>query len=92
MFDGKTFDPAADTARLATTLVRVQGLMADGRWRTLSEIAEALSMPPESVPGISARLRDLRKEKFGGHTIHRRARGDKAAGLNEYRMVLRKVD
>jgi DNA-binding Lrp family transcriptional regulator len=62
----------------------VYRLMVDGQWRTLAEIAEATGAPEASV---SARLRDLRKRKFGGHVVARRPRGDRALGLFEYQLV-----
>ncbi len=84
LFDGPTFDPAEDGPRLNRQLQLVRDLMADGRWRTLGEIAAAVGCPEASV---SARLRDLRKEKFGGHQVDReRVPGQN--GLWRYRLVL----
>lgn len=81
LFDGKTFDPAQDGARLGRQLVDVFGVMKDGRWHTLREVADIVGAPEGSV---SARLRDLRKARFGGHdVVKRRVDG----GLWEYRMV-----
>lgn len=67
-FDGATYDAARDGERLAGQLRRVQALMADGQWRTLAQIAQAVG---GSEAGVSARLRDLRKPRFGGHVIER---------------------
>lgn len=64
-FHGETFDPARDGARLTAHLQRVRDLMADGRWRTLAEIAAAAGCSEASA---SARLRDLRKQ---GKTVAR---------------------
>lgn len=83
-FDGRTYDPALDHDRLARQLGRVYSLMIDGRWRTLDEIARELDDPPAS---ISARLRDLRKPKFGGYEVERRRRGIEIKGLHEYRLL-----
>lgn len=80
-FDGATFDPVHDSSRLGAQLAAVRQLMGDGLWRTLSEIAAALNAPEASV---SARLRDLRKPRFGGFTVIRRRRGEAARGLHEY--------
>lgn len=80
LFDGATYDPAQDGARLGRQLSAVKGLMKDGHWRSLAEISDAVN---GSEAGVSARMRDLRKAKFGGHTILRRRR---ARGLWEYRM------
>lgn len=81
-FDGKTFDHAKDGARLSTQLERVRELMADGRWRTLAQIKKACG---GSEASVSARLRDLRKARFGGLSIERRRYGASAGGLWEYR-------
>jgi len=42
-----------------------------------------------SEAGISARLRDFRKIKFGGHKVYRRRRGEASKGLHEYRLELK---
>lgn len=70
-FDGKTFERNMDGQRLRTQLEQVFDLMKDASWRTLQEIA-LLSGCPEA--SISARLRDLRKAKFGKHNVNRRRR------------------
>jgi len=67
-FDGYTFDPTLDGARLTTQLQRVKALMADGRWYSLSSIARQVG---GSEASVSARIRDCRKLKFGGHTVDR---------------------
>lgn len=78
-FDGESFDAALDQDRLASQLDRVTRLMADGQWRTLGEIQARVG---GSEGGVGARLRDLRKVKFGAHHVPRRRR---AGGLWEYR-------
>jgi hypothetical protein len=60
-FDGVTYEPAKDKERLSNALSRVYDLMSDGNWRTLGEIARYADC---SESGASARLRDLRKDKF----------------------------
>ena len=70
-FDGKTFDKEKDGARLRRQLSVVFDVMACGEYFTLAEIAEQTGFPEAS---ISARLRDLRKDKFGGHSVNRRRR------------------
>lgn len=85
-FDGITFDPQRDTRRLTAQHHRVKALMRDGIWRTLSEISKATGDPEASV---SARLRDLRKEKFGGHGVYRQY---VERGLFRYRLVLNRKD
>ena len=86
-FDGDTYNRNHDLKRLTGQNKRVSHCMKDGSWRTLAEIEEILGTG-NSQSGISARLRDLRKEKFGGHTVERRRRGNAARGLFEYRLIV----
>ena len=80
-FDGKTYQPKRDKDRLAAQLQLVRRCMADGRWRTLAQI-ETLTEAPQA--SISARLRDLRKPKFGGYLVERQYVKD---GIWEYRVL-----
>ena len=79
-FDGATFSAALDSDRLTSQLAKVYGLMRDGRWRTLGDIRGIVG---GSEAGVSARLRDLRKKRFGGFTVERQRCPD---SLWEYRM------
>jgi hypothetical protein len=79
-FDGTTYDPARDAARLGGQLQRVFDLMRDGEWRTLAEVARAVG---GTEAAVSARLRDLRKPRFGSHTVERQ---HVSGGLWQYRM------
>jgi hypothetical protein len=81
-FDGGTYDPARDKERLSKQLYAVLDVMKDGRWRTLPQLAEATDSPEASV---SARLRDLRKPKFGAHTVERQY---VSQGVFQYRLLL----
>lgn len=83
-FDGKTYDPAMDHDRLKKQLGRVFVALSAGEWLTLAEL-EAQTGDPQA--SISARLRDLRKQKFGGYAIARRPRGARESGLFEYRLT-----
>lgn len=83
-FDGETYEPVFDLRRLATQLERVAAALSTGGWWTLAELTAACG---GSEAGVSARLRDLRKGRFGGHTIERRRRGAATAGLWEYRQA-----
>lgn len=79
-FDGRTFSPAEDGERLTTQLERVRERMADGRWWTIAELTAAVG---GSEAGVSARIRDLKKARFGAFNIEReRVEG----GLWRYRM------
>jgi hypothetical protein len=69
----------------ARELAAVKSVMADGRWRTLSEIHEALNFV-FSETGISARLRDLRKPAFGSYDVPKRRRTG-ASNTWEYRFL-----
>lgn len=83
-FDGRTYKPKFDKARLTSQLKEVFDLMSDSKWRTLSEISNAINKPEAS---ISARLRDFRKEKFGSHVVNSRRRGEAKKGLFEYQLI-----
>lgn len=57
--------------------------LSDGGWWTLRDLSTRTGSPEASV---SARLRDLRKPQFGGHTIERRSVGDGSRQFR-YRLV-----
>lgn len=80
-FDGETYNRARDHSRLDAQLFRVRSAMWDQQWRTLNGVSLITGDEPQS---ISARLRDLRKPKFGGFTVQRRY---VKRGLHEYRLV-----
>ena len=79
-FNGDDYQPDRDDARLTRQHERVRDVLLDGAWRTLDGIAMLTGDP---TPSISAQLRHLRKERFGGYTILKRYVSD---GLYEYRM------
>lgn len=81
--DGDTYEAEFDYERLNDQAKRVYSVIVGGAWWTLGEIAEITRDPEASV---SARLRDLRKPRFGALTIERRSR-DRERGLFEYRLV-----
>lgn len=83
-FGGVTFDENRDGDRLRAQLHRVRTLMWDQAWRTLAEISAVTGDPEAS---ISARLRDLRKKKFGEHVMNARIRGPQELGLWEYQVI-----
>jgi len=84
MFDGSDYQPLRDDGRLSKQIDRVFHCMKDGNWRTLPQIAEATGDPEAS---ISAQLRHLRKERFGGHTINKQHVSE---GLFTYQLVVNK--
>lgn len=76
-----TYEPAQDHARLSTQLRRVTTLMLDGNWHTLAWLA---AHADGSEASVSARLRDLRKPRFGGWQVERRR---VEGGLFAYRLA-----
>lgn len=85
-FDGSTFEAEHDQQRLGNQLRRVLQVLLVGEPLTLAEIRERTGDPEAS---ISARIRDLRKPKFGAHTVHSLRRGDPKSGVWEYRLEAR---
>ena len=83
--DGSSYEPTKDFTRLNRQAQAVYTYMQNGLWRTLSEISQATGAPEASV---SARIRDLKKLRFGGYPVHKRRRADK--GLWEYRLDVRR--
>lgn len=84
-FDGRTYSHTRDGKRLSRQFADVLAYVADGRWHTLAEIAQAVRAPEASV---SARLRDARKARFGGFAIEREYVSE---GLHRYRLSRRGV-
>lgn len=83
-FDGKTFDPVKDASRLRVQLDKVRSVMLGGGWHTLKQIAENVGA---SEASCSARLRDLRKIRYGAYVIDRRGVHGRR-GLFEYRLAI----
>ena len=65
----------------------VEKVLLDGQWHTIPQIALALRKLSIACreAGVSARIRDLRKPRFGGYNVERRRAGKD--GLFEYRIV-----
>jgi len=89
-FDGATLQ-TADQPRLRGQLLAVFEIMDDSMWHTLEDIQNRLNAVGRAAttPSVSARLRDLRKEKFGSYIVDRRkvTLGNKVVpGLYEYRV------
>ncbi len=80
-FDGETYVRPLDQVRLNAQLQRVFDVLKEGRWLTLREISDRTGDPEAS---ISARIRDLRKDKFGAYPVNARRRGEGKRGLWEY--------
>jgi len=76
--------PSPVIAQVGGTLLdRVRDAMSDGEWHELSEIKNSCGGSDASV---SARLRDLRKEKYGGHTVICKREGGFSNQSYMYRM------
>lgn len=80
-FDGSTYSPEHDEERLSSLLERVKALMSDETARTLAQIVAKTGGTEASV---SARLRDLRKPRFGGFIVEKEPMGDRTKGLFVY--------
>jgi hypothetical protein len=72
-----------DAPRLTKQLEAVRRVMEGGEWWTLEQLAEQANCTTQSA---SARVRDLRKVKFGAHCIERKGVPGKR-GLFLYRMA-----
>lgn len=84
-FDGATYDAAQDKVRLSAQAEMVFRHMKDGAWHTLEYLSLVTNASEASA---SARLRDLRKPRFGGHTVERRRHATRP-GVFEYRLVVK---
>ena len=82
-FNGPEYVKERDNPRLTGQIKRIYDLMKDGRWRTLAQIEHATL---DNQASISAQLRHLRKERFGGHTVNRR---HVAGGLFQYQLEVK---
>lgn len=79
----------SDLPRLGKQLKAVRDTMEDHQRRTLDGIAAVMwgrYQVAASTPSISARLRDLRRPRYGSRTVERRPDGT-ARGLYWYRLV-----
>jgi len=80
LFGGSTFVYERDADRLKSQMKVIRAAMSDGAWHTLAELAERSGYPEAS---ISARIRDLRKPRWGGFEVQREF---VRRGLWRYRM------
>jgi DNA-binding Lrp family transcriptional regulator len=86
-FDGDTYD-AVDYDKFSRQLKNVFDVMKDGQWHSISMIARSVGCSQQSA---SARLRDLRKAKFGAYNMERQ-RMKSISGTYVYRLVGSKGD
>ena len=88
-FDGHHYEPKKDRYRLSGQIEKIfkfiqkhsTDLFGMEKWMTVGEISVYTEFPEAS---ISAQLRNLRKEKFGGHNIQGRYR--QFTRIFEYRL------
>lgn len=90
-FSGSDYVELRDGKRLTGQVGRVYDAMADGNWRTVTEIRREITdkfhdLDPET--SISAQLRNLRKKEFGSNVVNKRQRGEQT-GLYEYRLEVK---
>jgi hypothetical protein len=90
-FNGRaTYNAARDHDRLSRQYDHVFAVMRDGKPRTLASIRREAARRfhmRHSIASISARLRDMRKKRFGRHIVNRDYVG---AGLWQYTVIVRK--
>ena len=80
-FDGADYDHARDSVRLTGQLLDIWEFVKDSGWYSLADISRNTGHPAASV---SAQLRHLRKERFGGHTVEKKYEGN---GLYLYKVI-----
>ena len=77
---GPDYNEKLDGKRVRGQMDEIRKYMLWTGWATLAEIESALGYPQSS---ISAQLRHLRKERFGGYRVDKRRRSQ---GTWEYRV------
>lgn len=80
--DGESFVSERDEDRLNRQRDRLFNAMRDERWHTSSALVRAVG---DNWASVSARVRDLRKPKFGAHLVERRYLGN---GMWSYRLTI----
>ena len=81
IFDGSDYVHERDSKRLGTQLEQIRDFMEGREYLTLQEISDATGHPHASV---SAQLRNLRKQRFGGRTIDKKHISN---GLYSYKLM-----
>lgn len=82
--------PIAEIQHLSRAIDLVHQVMEENDWLTLFEVQAKVQALPTgrffSETCISARIRDLRKDKHGAHTVDRRKRAG-TRNLYEYKLI-----
>ena len=81
IFDGSTYEAEHDESRLTGQMRAVYEYLRGHEWVTLQELSLATG---GSEAGVSARLRDLRKARWGANTIERQRH---EGGFFAYRLL-----
>ena len=86
-FDGDDIVQERDKPRLTRRLSLIYNYMKDGCWCDVREVAGYLAANGmwSSETSVSANIRNLRKDKFGGYTVER---VHIAGGYYRYRLVV----
>ena len=79
-FDGADIDQERDEPRLNRQMNIIRTRMENAGWLSVQQISRELGYPETSV---SAQIRNLRKDKFGGRYVERRYQGN---GLYEFKL------
>ena len=75
LFDGDTYDEQRDGTPLASQLDAVRDAMLNGQWWSYKQLREHLQRHHQikaTDTSLSARIRDLRKIRFGGYSVQSR--------------------
>ena len=81
-FDGETYDKNRDQVRLSRQIDKVQQFLEGNDYVTLDEISAATGI--KNISSISARIRDLRKDRHGNRVVDRKYISD---GLYIYKLM-----
>jgi hypothetical protein len=75
-----------DTRDKRKDIALVRSIMRKSGWITITDLYAMVSLAnrPMEPQSVSARIRDLRKDEFGGHDVRRRYSG--VPGVWEYKL------
>jgi DNA-binding Lrp family transcriptional regulator len=79
-FDGEDMDQERDGERLNRQMNIIRERMENAGWLSVQQLSNELGFPATSV---SAQIRNLRKDKFGGRYVERRYQGN---GLYQFKL------
>lgn len=88
-FSGADYQPELDESRLRGQIKRIFNVLRVSGWVTVDEIRKTILREldiDDPATSISAQIRNLRKDSFGGFVVHRRRRGNNNKGLYEFKL------